>query len=204
MKLVKVKFCGISHVQDAITAEKLGADFIGVVADTVSPRYVKHEFVKILKNHVTKPVVIVKVNGTIQRILNEGKEADIIQIHRVLSEIEIEELLSSSIKNLILYVPASREFEGYFRLVISRTNYMILLDKNPQNRLDLSIAEKWLKEYYKTGIGGGITPQNVREYLYLDPYWIDISSGIETYKGKKDSSKMALILKEVREWKYTR
>jgi phosphoribosylanthranilate isomerase (EC 5.3.1.24) len=77
---------------------------------------------------------------------------------------------------------------------------MVLLDKDNENKVDLYIAKKWISEYSKVGIGGGIKPENVRDYLSLNPYWIDISSGIELYKGKKDPSKMSLIIKEVREW----
>jgi phosphoribosylanthranilate isomerase (EC 5.3.1.24) len=180
-------------------AEKLGADFIGVVTDTVSPRYVKNEFVRIVKRYVTKPVVTVKVKGELGKILEEGKEADFVQIHRVLTDEELQ-YLNSFKWNIILYVPASGKFETYFRKVISSSNYMVLLDKDNENKVDLYIAKKWISEYSKVGIGGGIKPENVRDYLSLNPYWIDISSGIELYKGKKDPSKMSLIIKEVREW----
>ena len=153
-----------------------------------------------MKKYVSVPVVMVKVKGSIEEILKEGKEADIIQIHRVLNCDEIQQLLSYD-RDVILYVPSSREYEDYFRKIVSKTNYMILLDKDKENRVDLGVAEKWIKEYSKVGIGGGITPQNVRKYISLNPYWIDISSGIESYKGKKDPNKMFAIINEVRKWR---
>ncbi|MCG2909777.1 MAG: N-(5'-phosphoribosyl)anthranilate isomerase [Sulfolobaceae archaeon] len=199
--MVKVKFCGISHIEDAISAEKTGADMIGVVVDYSSPRYVKYEFIKIVKRFVSLPVVMVKVNGSIDEIVKEGQNADLIQIHRVLSKEELG-LLHSYSKRFILYVPASNEYKGYFKSAIS-SGFDVLVDVPKKGeKLNLSLVKEWVREYSDVGIGGGITPDNAIEYASLNPKWIDISSGIEKYKGKKDLEKMRKIVEVIKGWRF--
>lgn len=196
--MVKIKFCGISHIEDAILASKY-ADFIGIVTDPVSPRFVKPEFVNMVKSIVQKPVVNVKVNSKIKDIVAETN-ADYIQIHRILEDSEIEELLSYG-NNFILYAPSSMKYEAYFKKLVNRTNYLILVDSERKGeKVTIEVARKWVKEYDKVGIGGGITPDNVRVILELEPYWIDISSGVEKYKSKKDPNKMLKLVEKVRQW----
>lgn len=196
--LVKIKFCGISHVEDAILASNY-ADFIGVITDVVSPRYVKPEFIKIVKKYVDKPIVEVKVNGDIKRILEEST-GDYIQIHRVLNRDEIEETLSFN-RKIIFYVPASEKYSSYLNFIAEKTNHLVLIDSEKKGeKVNLEVARKWIREYQKVGIGGGITPENVNEFLLLNPYWIDVSSGIEKYKSKKDGLKMIKISELVKKW----
>ncbi|BFH74287.1 phosphoribosylanthranilate isomerase [Sulfurisphaera javensis] len=198
--MIKIKFCGISHIEDAILASKL-ADFLGVVTDPISPRYVKPEFINIVKRFVDKPIVNVKVNGDLRVIINES-DADYVQLHRVLSDNEIEETLSYS-KKFIFYVPANEKFYSYFNTIIKKTNHLILVDSEKKGeKVNLEFAKKLVKEYDKVGIGGGITPDNVEEFLSLNPYWIDISSGIEKYKTKKDQEKMIKISEKVKKWTF--
>jgi len=200
--LIKIKFCGISHVEDAIIASKY-ADFIGIVTDPISPRFVKPEFIGIVKLLVDKPVVNVKVNGKIEDIVRESN-ADYIQIHRVLTVEELENTLSYAEKKFILYVPSSPKYEEYFNLIVKKTNHLVLIDSEKKGeKVNLDIARKWVKEHDKIGIGGGITPENVDEFLKLEPYWLDISSGIEKFKSKKDQGKMVKIAEKVKPWIFT-
>ncbi|MBB5252579.1 phosphoribosylanthranilate isomerase [Sulfurisphaera ohwakuensis] len=197
--MIKIKFCGISHIEDAIVASNY-ADLIGVVTDPVSPRFVKPEFIDIVKNFVNKPVVNVKVKGKINDIVNESK-ADYVQIHRVLDMEEIEDILSYN-KKFILYVPSSEKYYSYFKTIVNKTNHLILIDSEKKGeKVNLEVSKIWIKEYDKVGIGGGITLNNIEEFLSLNPYWIDISSGIEKYKSKKDHDKMIRIVEKVKEWK---
>ncbi|BFI74191.1 phosphoribosylanthranilate isomerase [Sulfurisphaera ohwakuensis] len=197
--MIKIKFCGISHIEDAIVASNY-ADLIGVVTDPISPRFVKPEFIDIVKNFVNKPVVNVKVKGKINDIVNESK-ADYVQIHRVLDMEEIEDILSYN-KKFILYVPSSEKYYSYFKTIVNKTNHLILIDSEKKGeKVNLEVSKIWIKEYDKVGIGGGITLNNIEEFLSLNPYWIDISSGIEKYKSKKDHDKMIRIVEKVKEWK---
>jgi phosphoribosylanthranilate isomerase len=51
------------------------------------------------------------------------------------------------------------------------------------------------------GIAGGINPSNIKDYVELNPAWIDISSGVESFPGKKDLDKVKIVI-GVSKWKY--
>ena len=193
---IKLKICGISTISDILELSKMNIDYLGFVTDTISKRYVKDEFINIAKKISEKPIVSVKVNGKISELIEKAKYADLLQIHRVLSDSELEELNSYDKRN-ILYVPASEKYLAYLNKAI-RYSDMILLDSPKKGvQIDLNFARKMAKEY-DVGIGGGININNIDKVIEIDPKWIDISSGVEVYPGKKDTQKVIEIVRRVK------
>ncbi|MER2150976.1 MAG: phosphoribosylanthranilate isomerase, partial [Candidatus Limivicinus sp.] len=61
---------------------------------------------------------------------------------------------------------------------------------------DWKLLKGWSRPYF---LAGGLEPGNVREAIRtLQPWGVDVSSGIET-DGKKDPEKMAAFVTAVRE-----
>jgi len=53
-------------------------------------------------------------------------------------------------------------------------------------------------------LAGGLTPENIRQAVSIsNPYGVDVSSGVEFAKGKKDVEKMAAFMKEVNDFERT-
>ncbi|MFP3133526.1 MAG: phosphoribosylanthranilate isomerase [Nitrososphaeria archaeon] len=192
---MKVKFCGITNLEDAIKAETLGADMLGFIAQPGQIRYVAPSIIAKAKSVVKVPVVAVKLEMNFMDVLDI---ADYIQIHKVLENNEIETLNSYSAK-FILYVPSSKEGLNYIRLIDKVHNAVPLIDSAKKGtKVDLEIAKELLNFRPDAGLGGGITPDNVQDYLKLNPAWIDVSSGIESTPGKKDEQKMKRIIEVVK------
>ncbi|MFP3222329.1 MAG: phosphoribosylanthranilate isomerase [Nitrososphaeria archaeon] len=192
---MKVKFCGITNLEDAIKAETLGADMLGFIAQPGQIRYVAPYIIAKAKSVVKVPVVAVKLEMNFMDVLDI---ADYIQIHKVLENNEIETLNSYSAK-FILYVPSSKEGLNYIRLIDKVHNAVPLIDSAKKGtKVDLEIAKELLNFRPDAGLGGGITPDNVQDYLKLNPAWIDVSSGIESTPGKKDEQKMKRIIEVVK------
>ena len=81
------------------------------------------------------------------------------------------------------------------------SNAVPLIDSAVKGRrADLEYAKKILDERPDAGLGGGVTPDNVHEFVKLNPAWIDVSSGIESIPTKKDESKMRKIAEVVKGW----
>ncbi|MCQ4345768.1 MAG: phosphoribosylanthranilate isomerase, partial [Sulfolobaceae archaeon] len=59
---MKVKICGITHLEDAVMAKRLGSDMLGFVVQPGMLRYVKPEFLRLVKGEVDSPLVAVKLN----------------------------------------------------------------------------------------------------------------------------------------------
>ncbi|EWG07024.1 MAG: N-(5 -phosphoribosyl)anthranilate isomerase [Candidatus Aramenus sulfurataquae] len=198
---MKVKICGISTLLDIVSVSKTEVDFLGVVIDNVSPRFAKPEFVSFSKRISDKPIVAVKVKGSIETIVKEGGEADFIQIHRVLSEAELEELTTYN-KKFILYVPGSAEYYKYVGKAYMYSDLVLLDSPRKGERLNLEYAKEVLRDYPDLGLAGGINEENVKQFVDLNPGWIDVSSGVEVYPGKKDLNKVKKIV-GVAKWKST-
>ncbi|MGC8600403.1 MAG: phosphoribosylanthranilate isomerase [Nitrososphaeria archaeon] len=192
---MKVKFCGITSVEDAVKAESLGADMLGFIAQPGQIRNVEPSIIAKAKSVLKVPVVAVKLETNFMDVLSI---ADYIQIHKVLENNELEELNSYSAK-FILYVPSSKEGLNYIRLIDSVHHAVPLIDSAKKGtKVDLEVAKELLNFRPDSGLGGGITPDNVQDYIKLNPAWIDVSSGIESAPGKKDEQKMKRIIEVVK------
>lgn len=196
---VKLKICGVTNLHDAIEIDRIGVDLIGVVTDSSSIRYAPEEFVRELKREISTPVVSVKVKGSVRDLAESF--ADYIQIHRVLAREEIEELSVYDTRRFIIYVPASLDFIDYLRQVQKYFD-KILFDSPQKGTPSDPVVLKTLLDYHSgAGVAGGISLENVHRYLELEPGWIDVSSGVESYPGRKDIEKVRRLREVVYSWR---
>lgn len=195
---IKLKICGNSTISDIIQLSSLDIDYIGIITDPISIRYVKPEFLSIVKKYTNKPIVNVKVNVNIRELDIELENVDYLQLHRVLSDYEIELLKSYNTHKIILYVPASMRYKKYLEKVIGLAD-MILVDSAKKGEsVDLNVVKEFLKDYPNLGVAGKIGLDNINDFVNLNPKWIDISSSIEIFPGKKSIEKVNKIIKMVK------
>lgn len=199
---IKLKICGITSIEDAIGVDSIGVDFIGMVTDPSSPRYVTENLVEKVKNIVSTPVVSVKVRGTPVELIKS--RADYIQVHRVLSDEELEALACFDTRRIIVYVPASLEYIQYLKRV--QRYFSLVLFDSPIKGVpsDPRVLRILLDHHSGAGVAGGIRLENVHLYLELEPGWIDVSSGVEISTGKKDLEKVKKLKEVVHGWKSSR
>ncbi len=192
---MKVKFCGITNLNDAIKADRLGADMLGFILEPGQVRYVTPQLLYEAKRILRIPIVAVKLEPRFDELIDL---ADYIQVHKVLKKEELEKLRSYS-SRFILYVPASKDGLFYMKLLDNVSNAIPLIDSLKKGApVDLVYAKELLKLRPDSGLGGGITPDNIHLYVALNPAWIDVSSGIESHIGKKDEAKMKKIIEVVK------
>ena len=207
---MKVKICGLTNEKDAMLAYKYGANFIGVVVSSESKRRVSLEQAKKIlnvKNPFVSSVVVTSTTKTqdIEDIINIV-EPNFIQLHgdihpELLRDIEFS---GKFIKTIPMYegVDYGQYFKYYDDMV---TAYLLDTRKGMQlggtgttHNWDLSarIVKESKKQVF---LAGGLTPGNVYEAIKIvNPYCVDVASGVEESPGKKSEDKIKRFIEATR------
>lgn len=198
---MKVKMCGLRRIEDIEYANEVRLDYIGFIfADTW--RKISIETAVKLKKALNPEIkaVGVFVNESMDVMVQMAKEVplDIIQLHGD----ETEEVITGLREKTGLEiwkaarVRAAEDIEKVQKLSADK----ILLDSFSEDAyggtgklMNVSLIEQASieKPFF---VAGGLTIENTGNIIKrIDPYGIDISSGIETEK-KKDLDKMKKIM----------
>lgn len=198
--MTKIKLCGLSKLCDIEIVNKLKPDYIGFVFAKKSRRYVSPKNAFSLKKQLhpaikTVGVFVREQPETIAGLLQEGI-IDIAQLHGGESENDIRLLRTLTDKPIIqaFRIDTAQDIEAANR---SSADY-ILLDSGTGGTgtlFDWNLLKGINRPYF---LAGGLTPENVGSAAaLLNPYAVDVSSGIET-DGCKDGNKMAAFVSAVR------
>lgn len=204
--MTKIKICGITNLDDALAALELGVDALGFVF-AESPRNVTPDTVEQIVSEIALPVlkVGVFVNEAIEKVqqIFEKCSLDYVQ----LSGNEDREYIEK------LGLPAIKIFKVKDQIVLMEIPQydlnLFMLDSFNENQpggtgktFNWDIAKE-AKLFGRVILSGGLTPENVFSALqHVEPYGVDVSSGVEELPGKKDKKKLAQFVKEVRRWDY--
>ncbi|SNZ10939.1 phosphoribosylanthranilate isomerase [Hydrogenobacter hydrogenophilus] len=201
--MVKVKFCGLKRREDVEKALSLGVDYIGFVLYPKSPRFVSFDELKELVhsagNSIKKVGVMVNPEyEEVKRALDTG--IDLVQLHG-------EESFQLAKKiGISRVIKAFRVKDDLHIAQEWQLAYAILLDTYSEKAyggtgktFDWKIAEKFVKEGFRVFLSGGLNPSNVIHAVKkVNPYAVDVSSGIEVSPGVKDHKKMIAFVEALR------
>jgi phosphoribosylanthranilate isomerase len=200
---VRVKICGLRRAEDALLAAGLGASAIGFVFWPGSPRFIDpyraKPIIRILPPFVTTVGVFVNqpqeyVMG-VAGLLNLGA----VQLH---GDEPLDEYLRSSFR-LIKAVPVDSRFDpGALERVPPHVT--VLLDAHdPVRRGGTGLTIDWSRaaaaaRRRRVILSGGLTAENVTAAIQaVQPYAIDVSSGVESSPGVKDPARMRALFDAV-------
>ena len=184
--MTKIKLCGLSRVEDINAANELCPEFIGFVFAEKSRRYISPEKAAELKRFLRKEISAVGVFvdaeiGKVATLANQNI-IDAIQLHGNEDDDYIKNLRTLTDK---LIIKAYR-----FNCALRITPYALpLIDAGAGDGkiFDWSLIKNFSRPYF---LAGGLTPENVSAAIkFLQPFAVDVSSGIET-NGRKDAAKM--------------
>jgi len=194
---LRVKICGITNYDDAMFAAEAGADALGFVFYEKSPRYISFEecskIIEKLPPFITK--VGLFVNNTQKQIEQNAKlsKIDIAQIH---FDVDREFLDKIDFKTLPVVRAKDRndiaKFGNSFKLVDAFSKSY----GGSGKRLNL----EWFKDIdcSKIIIAGGLDPTNLEQLRGFNFYGVDVSSGVEATKGKKDYKRVKEFIKNAK------
>lgn len=186
---MRVKICGITNLQDALYAVECGADALGFVFYNKSPRYITPAAAKKIIDKLPPFVerVGLFVNEGVDTINTVSRYCDIsrAQIHFDMDEVSLD-----AIGLQVLPVVRAKgaedvhQFKHRYRLVDAYSEGYGGAGK----RLNL----EWFYgiDCSKIILAGGLTPENLDQVKQLGFYGVDVSSGVESVKGKKNPLKV--------------
>lgn len=198
MSKIKVKICGLTRECDIEYANVLLPDYIGFVfaksRRQVSPEQACNLKVKLDKKIKAVGVFVDEPIDTVLKIASEGI-IDIIQLHGREDEIYIARLKEAVDKQIIKAYRIDTEKD--ISAAKQTKADMVLLDNGAGGTgkcFDWNLISELNIPYF---LAGGIDTDNVSQALLLEPYAVDVSSGVET-DGVKDFDKMKKIIESVR------
>ena len=202
--MTKIKICGITNLNDALNAVGLGADAIGFVFYPGSKRYVEpvkaKEIADSLPPFVKKVGVFSNEDAGVVREISGIVNLDLLQIHGDETPGYCDSLGSPYIKAFRL-----KDENTLSEVNQYNTNY-ILFDTYSADEyggtgraFDWDILKNHPFENKYVILSGGLNPGNIKEAVnLLQPYAVDVSSGVEESPGKKDIEKIKKFIEAVR------
>ena len=198
--MTKIKFCGLTRVEDIAAANALKPEYIGFVFATGSKRYVSPQQAALLRARLDPAIKAVGVfvnepPEAVARLLNENI-IDIAQLHGQEDAAYLAQLRSLTAKPL--WQAFRAETAAGLAAAARSTADMVLLDSGAGGTgtvFNWKLLQGFPRPYI---LAGGLDADNaVDAVTRLHPYAVDVSSGIET-AGKKDPAKMAAFAAAVR------
>ena len=194
--MTRVKVCGIGRRQDALLAVELGASALGFVFWPRSPRAVTAGVVRDITDGLPPFVsrVGVFVNEPRASVLATAVEAGLtgIQLH---GDEDASAYLDSPLP-VIKALPVSKGF-SLSAVEDLPPRVTVLLDAHdPARRGGTGQVIEWTvaaaaARLRPVILSGGLTPENVqRAAAEVQPYAVDVSSGVESAPGIKDEHKL--------------
>ncbi len=204
MSKVRVKICGITNIEDAMTALQCGADAIGFVF-AESPRKVSPTRVREITRQL--PPLIQKIGvfvDTDPETINDICDfcfLDWAQLHGSESPEILKLVKRPVIKGIRL------KDQGSFPMLSKYSDFFVLIDSyHPEKMGGTGELANWdlavrVAEVRPIILAGGLTPENAREAITaVKPYAVDVSSGVERSPGKKDPYLVEKFIKIVKEF----
>ena len=207
MHRTRIKICGITSVDDALAAARLGADAIGLVFYPPSPRAVPLALATAIA-HALPPfvsIVALFVNAT-----RESVQSVIDKIRPTLLQFHGDEDTAYCNQFAMPYLKAIRVGAG-----MSGADLLIYEAQFPSAKallLDTLAAGLYggsgqmfdwqlvpAEMHARIVLSGGLHPENVGDAVrQIRPWAVDVSSGVEVEKGIKDHRKMTQFIEAVK------
>ncbi len=197
---VKLKVCGVTSIEDARAAIDCGAEYLGFNFYPKSPRYIAPESARAIIEQLPDQIISVGV------FVNEARPEDVIRIlldsGARLAQMHGDEspdyCASVGPERIIRALRVGDDFD--LRWVLDYPASAILLDAfdaklygGTGRTTNWAIAREAAK-LTKVFLAGGLSPENIIEAIRaVEPFAVDVNSGVEISPGKKDKDKLVSL-----------
>ncbi|MCP3677797.1 MAG: phosphoribosylanthranilate isomerase [Deltaproteobacteria bacterium] len=202
--MVRIKICGITLREDALGACEAGADALGFIFWQGSKRYIDPDeakkIVKALPPFVTSVGVFVDERHDRISEIVDLVGLDVVQLHGTESP-----EFCAAVKRPV--VKAFRVTGEEVVSELSRYNVSAYLLDTYREGVSGGTGETFNWDIARKAtvsgrviLAGGLTPENISDAVgQVEPYGVDVSSGVEMSEGKKDLERVRLFIERARE-----
>ena len=209
--MTKIKICGLTNFEDARVAAEAGADLLGFIFYPPSPRCVSPavvgEIVTRLRQELDSPPKFVGVfvnaeRAAIEKIMSECG-LDLAQLHGDESPEFAANFAGRAFKAVN---PASLgdAQKAAQKFILHPPDFMLLDAYHPTLRGGTGHTADWqmaqtVAQAHQLLLAGGLAPDNVAEAIRrVQPWGVDVSSGVEADKGRKDHARVQAFVAAVK------
>ncbi len=203
MKTTRIKICGITNREDALCAVDAGADALGFVFYDKSPRCVRPEQVaQMIKNFPPFVTTVGLFVNAAAEVIHETMSIaglNIVQLHGdekaqdcslspypVIKAVRVKD--SDSLAGIDQYSVSALLLDAWSDQAYGGTG----------EQFDWQLTKK-LTGDMPIVLAGGLTAENVAQAIQVvNPYAVDVSSGVEQCPGRKDHLKVRKFIQQVR------
>jgi len=218
----KVKICGITNLDDAIAAAEAGADYLGFIFFSPSPRSIAKDKARRLVSQLRGNPKLPLLVGV---FVNESAE----DVAQILDEcnLDLAQLSGDETPNIIgnpqspifgrsykairprSLAEAEAEAEWYVPPQRKESQPTLLVDTHHADLYGgTGLTANWSIAAHLTGqvpglmLAGGLNPSNVGQaVVQVRPYAVDVASGVESSPGQKDHDLVRTFISNAKtEW----
>jgi phosphoribosylanthranilate isomerase len=198
---MRVKFCGITNLDDAAEAVRLGAWAIGLIHHDDSPRHVDPAVAAQIAAAFRRKAEIVGVfvNPTLTDVVRavEDEQLSIVQLNGEEGASLCSEVARRTGVKVIKAIHVSSAADIHAADAFRMTDFH-LFDRRAKGlwggsgeSFDWELLRGHRSEV-PTILAGGLRPENVAEAIEIvHPFAVDVASGVEAEPGRKDHAAMA-------------
>ena len=196
---MRVKICGITNLPDAEAAIAAGADALGFILYEKSKRFIPiDDAIKIVEQLPPFVQTVAVTVNAVKEFTNLGwrkqlKNFNVAQLHG--------EESPAHVKAVGKYLPVIKVFPADNARLIAPSHYEVsafLLDTPSQAYGGTGMIFDWDYALEFKGrtprpliLSGGLNPENIAKAIgKVQPYAVDVSSGVEASPGRKDHAKL--------------
>ena len=202
--MTRIKCCGMTRVEDALLAARLGADAIGLVFTSRSKRQVSFAQARAIRQALPPFVTTVALfmdddAGLVQQAI-DTVQPDLLQFHGSERDDWCAQFGWRYLKAIAMgagaaALPQLRAYPGATGLLLD--GHGLGEAGGSGKAFDWSLMPKQLPQ--PLILAGGLTPGNVADAIRIARPWaVDVASGIESAPGLKDPQKLAAFIQAVR------
>jgi phosphoribosylanthranilate isomerase len=202
--MTKIKICGIKTINDALAAMDAGADLLGFNFYPKSPRGIDvgtcRDIMSVMRKygHIIYVGVFVNAPAAEIRAVMDTCGLSLAQLHGDEPAERVQALEGRAFK---AFRGIPERVDGFAR----ETAPALLVDASVKGSYGgTGVTADWrsaaeLAQQYPILLAGGLTPANVAAAVrQVQPWGVDVASGVESLPGRKEAEQMKAFVEAVR------